>query len=313
MKRHSIAHSLAVAIVASPVAACALFGLSTAAHAQQSILDVTGSDQINEINAQTGASTLLYAGPGTGGYNAAGYDSSNGLMYFANLNNQTLEAFNPATPGGAPFEVGSLPTDSQNLLGAGFSGGTYYAIGTNTDVIQYWSDLPSTAGSSALAPTGSATLNITGTGFTSLRLGDLIITNSGGLWISAQNGDDASKSALVYYSSLTGALAGDAPTDVFTTGALVNGLAYSPADDTVYGYSLTSGSFFTIDQADGKVETVINHTNPLFLQAGDLTEAFPATPGTVPEPSTWAMTLIGFGGLGYAAYRSRRKAVVAAA
>ena len=33
----------------------------------------------------------------------------------------------------------------------------------------------------------------------------------------------------------------------------------------------------------------------------------------VPEPSTWAMMLIGFGGLGVAAYRSRRKAAAAAA
>jgi hypothetical protein len=33
----------------------------------------------------------------------------------------------------------------------------------------------------------------------------------------------------------------------------------------------------------------------------------------VPEPSTWAMMLIGFGGLGVAAYRSRRTAAAAAA
>jgi hypothetical protein len=32
----------------------------------------------------------------------------------------------------------------------------------------------------------------------------------------------------------------------------------------------------------------------------------------VPEPSTWAMMLIGFGGLGFAAYRSRRKGADAA-
>jgi hypothetical protein len=37
----------------------------------------------------------------------------------------------------------------------------------------------------------------------------------------------------------------------------------------------------------------------------------PATPG-IPEPSTWAMMLIGFAGLGFA-YRRRRKAVSAAA
>ena len=39
----------------------------------------------------------------------------------------------------------------------------------------------------------------------------------------------------------------------------------------------------------------------------------PSTITAVPEPSTWAMMLIGFGGLGFATYRSRRKGADAAA
>lgn len=35
--------------------------------------------------------------------------------------------------------------------------------------------------------------------------------------------------------------------------------------------------------------------------------------GAVPEPSTWAMMLIGFAGVGFVAYRRKRKAVLAAA
>ena len=35
--------------------------------------------------------------------------------------------------------------------------------------------------------------------------------------------------------------------------------------------------------------------------------------GSVPEPATWALMLIGFGGLGFAGYRASRKSVPAAA
>jgi PEP-CTERM motif len=34
---------------------------------------------------------------------------------------------------------------------------------------------------------------------------------------------------------------------------------------------------------------------------------------SVPEPSTWAMMLLGFAGLGFAGYRASRKAVLIAA
>jgi hypothetical protein len=33
---------------------------------------------------------------------------------------------------------------------------------------------------------------------------------------------------------------------------------------------------------------------------------------TVPEPSTWAMMMLGFAGLGFAGYRKSRKAAIAA-
>jgi hypothetical protein len=51
---------------------------------------------------------------------------------------------------------------------------------------------------------------------------------------------------------------------------------------------------------------------PGFLTRGEsLVGIFPATP--IPEPSTWAMMLMGFAGLGYAGYRQTRKGQVAIA
>jgi hypothetical protein len=43
------------------------------------------------------------------------------------------------------------------------------------------------------------------------------------------------------------------------------------------------------------------------------TFAFTLVSGAVPEPSTWAMMLLGFAGLGYAGYRKARPAAVASA
>jgi hypothetical protein len=40
---------------------------------------------------------------------------------------------------------------------------------------------------------------------------------------------------------------------------------------------------------------------------------FTLVPGAVPEPSTWAMMLLGFAGLGYAGYRKAQQAAVASA
>jgi hypothetical protein len=46
-------------------------------------------------------------------------------------------------------------------------------------------------------------------------------------------------------------------------------------------------------------------------QSGTLTYEYTPTSPAVPEPSTWAMMLVGFAGLGYAGYR--RRTIVAAA
>ena len=46
---------------------------------------------------------------------------------------------------------------------------------------------------------------------------------------------------------------------------------------------------------------------------GRFNAAFSLTGSVVPEPSTWAMMLLGFAGLGFAGYRQTRKARAASA
>ncbi|MGA8447178.1 MAG: PEPxxWA-CTERM sorting domain-containing protein [Roseiarcus sp.] len=74
----------------------------------------------------------------------------------------------------------------------------------------------------------------------------------------------------------------------------------------IYVFDLLFDDRITGDDGNGTPITQFydTHTNGLFATAG-------ITP--VPEPSTWAMMLIGFAGIGYAGYRSARKRSVAAA
>ena len=85
------------------------------------------------------------------------------------------------------------------------------------------------------------------------------------------------------------------------------------------------GSTFSVFALDGVGDSFDPHGEPTgqrliggFINTGNgnLTDQTPFTPVTmpgVPEPATWAMMLIGFGGLGAAMRTSRRKGALAAA
>jgi hypothetical protein len=62
-------------------------------------------------------------------------------------------------------------------------------------------------------------------------------------------------------------------------------------------------------EPDGRWSDTISMSN---TAAGAMI-TFVSDPGAVPESSTWAMMLIGFGGLGFAGYRASRKSVALAA
>lgn len=69
------------------------------------------------------------------------------------------------------------------------------------------------------------------------------------------------------------------------------------------GYGPVPGTdVFALDQFDGEVTSLGVLT---FSQSSDV--EFSSVAGAVPEPSTWAMLLIGFAGVGFAAYRQKSK------
>ena len=99
---------------------------------------------------------------------------------------------------------------------------------------------------------------------------------------------------------------------VFTSAALPS----SATSVTIPGGTLMAGQSYTFDllfseqvfgendsPAFGTTQFYDTHTAGAFFTAG-------ASP--VPEPSTWAMMLVGFVGLGYAGYRGSRKKSAAA-
>jgi hypothetical protein len=67
----------------------------------------------------------------------------------------------------------------------------------------------------------------------------------------------------------------------------------------------TFGEVATVNPSTGVVETVL-------LSGLKAPHGLDFIPFAVPEPSTWAMMLLGFLGLGYAGYRRTRKPALAA-
>jgi PEP-CTERM motif len=61
-----------------------------------------------------------------------------------------------------------------------------------------------------------------------------------------------------------------------------------------------------VSDTNGVFDAGITSTFEKFL-------AFPSSTAPVPEPSTWAMLLIGFAGLGFVGYQARRSGNAAAA
>ena len=125
-------------------------------------------------------------------------------------------------------------------------------------------------------------------------------------------------SALAFDYSPTADTNGDA--DELVVGGLQAGAGsvfLSPTVfDDFYLHILTYSSTPTFQQVGYTTSSATADSNYFFTDlpdsgAGSVTVT-PATPGGVPEPSTWAMMLAGFAGLGFLGYRQTVKARLAA-
>jgi hypothetical protein len=90
---------------------------------------------------------------------------------------------------------------------------------------------------------------------------------------------------------------------------------YTLADGDMFGFLDRGGVFTTIDPF-GSTAVTANGINDLGQVVGFYTDANGNTIGfetTIPEPSTWAMMLLGFAGIGFLGYRKARMRTLAAA
>jgi hypothetical protein len=125
-------------------------------------------------------------------------------------------------------------------------------------------------------------------------------------------------SALSFDYSPTGNTHGDA--DELVVGGLQDGADKALISPTVFNdfilHILTYSSTPTFQQVLYTTTSATPNTNLFFTDlpasgTGSVTVT-PIIPSAVPEPSTWAMMLAGFAGLGFLGYRQTAKARVAA-
>ena len=110
-------------------------------------------------------------------------------------------------------------------------------------------------------------------------------------------GNSVIDSSSTGFLTLDGITVGTCP----ATGPCFNG----PGLPINYTFSPAEFSIF----ADGSATLVYNQTGCCFIRLGESTLTLRAVQGAVPEPGTWAMMLIGFGGMGLA-LRRRRKPMI---
>jgi PEP-CTERM motif len=200
--------------------------------------------------------------------------------------NSTLYRVNTATA--ALTSIGLLGVNGMNALVFG-SDGTLYGASNATN--QLYRIDPNTAASVALGGVGQSA-------------GDLAFVGSQ-LYLSANNPVAAGDilRTIDFGPPATGSTVGAfGVEDMFGLARAENGILYGVARNRIY----------TIDTATGAATLAVTYN---YLGRGDAYGSsffLEAVSGVVPEPSSWAMMIVGFGAAGAMIRRSRRKSAVPA-
>jgi PEP-CTERM motif-containing protein len=259
--------------------------LSTAAGASELFATTYTGDtsDLYMVNQSTGAISLV----GSTGVNFGDLTSTNSQLLGVDLTNNALWTINPSTAA-ASNEVLISGTNG-DITSLAWDPVTHVLYGNTTSGFggadQLYSINATTGAATLVGDIGSANVYALGFSQTGVLLGE----------------SDATVD-LLSISTATGA-----GTDIGPTGLSGNyDLASRPGDDVVFGLGSSTYGLYTYNTGTGATTLVgaygedVNLAGLAFLPAGG-----------VPEPATWAMMIVGFGGLGFVAYRRSRNPAIA--
>jgi PEP-CTERM motif len=259
--------------------------LSTAAGASGLFATTYTGDtsDLYTVNQSTGAISLV----GSTGVNFGDLTSTNSQLLGIDLTNNALWTINPSTAA-ASNEVLISGTNG-DITSIAWDPVTHTLYGNTTSGFagadQLYGINPTTGAATLIGAIGSANVYALGFSQTGVLLGE-----------SDATGD------LLSISTATGAGTNIGPTGVSSS----YDLASRPGDDVVFGLSSATYGLYTYNTGTGAASLVgaygedVNLAGLAFLPAGG-----------VPEPATWAMMMVGFGGLVVVAQRRARKPAVA--
>ncbi len=339
-------HALLVSITSS--AALSLAAMHTAHGAIISaplLVTEAVNSKIQYVDLATKSVKTLYQEDNVR-FNAAAVDADNKNLYFFKIANstggETPKTYNElwrmdlsgsltedATAGAGNANSGKLQmlgqfdlgaagaTGETPILGATFSNGNLFLVGTNAN--QVWAiptttlnaaattnRLVSTANPFTSADWATTTLTLPGGG-TSMQPGDILV-GGGSFWFTG-TGSGGTLSGARSIEWLASGLNTTVGSTLATAAALTNtahparpGATYDSVTDTFYSYEQSSGDFFTLNPTNfSKGTTLVTNSND-FKVFGDLTTFTYLNIKDVPEPSSALLAVLG----GVALLRRRR-------
>ena len=285
-------------------AAAILGGLAVTSGAQAfTFVTLSPTGQLSNYNSATGASTAIATDAGL-----VGLGQLNSTVY----GETSLGQLYSISSAGVESPIGSANlTGATSYVDFGSTTGALYGLGNNGDL--YTIDRTSGAGvfDLSLGLTGAQLTNLTSarnligmsTGSSTLYFVDgttmyVINTTTNVVTTHAIGAGPTQFGALMY---LTAAQAGSAAAAGLYGGANSTNLHGKSVHSGLYKFDLSTYAETLVN------ETTPNNTNPFFM---GMVPGF--TTKVLPEPSEWALMLVGFGAIG-GALRSRRRRAIAQA